>query len=201
IPNGRYLPQILPGSAKSNAALNTAYANAGLTGINANNNFGYTYDDAGATARPAVDPTDRYTLTLPNYLQIPQERWMVNTFAHYDLLPHVTAYAEMHFSTNTVTSRLSPSNINSSMLFNTNNPYLTPAMRALFTQLDATETSTQNVTEGAKTYDNRPNDGQTQLTDGRRFTYVGFFRSNACAMPGVSWVASAVTCRMCRRPS
>lgn len=179
IPNGRYVPQILPGAAASNAALNAAYANAGLTGINANNNFGYTYNDAGSTARPAVDPTDRYNLTLPNYLQIPQERWMVNTFAHYDLLPHVTAYAEMHFSTNTVTSRLSPSNINSSMLFNTNNPYLTPAMQALFTQLDAAETTTQNVTEGAKTYVNRPNDGQAQLTVGRRFTDVGFRIANA----------------------
>ena len=179
IPNGRYVPQILPGAGNSNAALNTAYANAGLTGINANAGFGYTYDNAGATPRPAVDPTDRYNLTLPNYLQIPQERWMVNTFMHYDLLPRVTAYAEMHFSTNTVVSRLSPSNINSSMLFNTNNPYLSPAMQALFTQLDAAETSTQNITEGSKTYTNAPNDGKAQLTVGRRFTDVGFRIANA----------------------
>jgi outer membrane receptor protein involved in Fe transport len=180
IPNGRYVPQILPGASASNAALNTAYANAGLTGINANNGFGYTYDDAGATARPAVDPSDRYNLTLPNYLQIPQERWMVNTFMHYDLMPRVTAYAEMHFSTNTVTSRLSPSNINGSMLFNTNNPYLTPVMRTLFAQLDAAEPLTpQTVTAGAKTYTNVRGDNLAQLTVGRRFTDVGFRIANA----------------------
>jgi outer membrane receptor protein involved in Fe transport len=177
IPNGRYVPQVLPGGA--NAGLNTAYANAGLTGIGANAGFGYTYDNAGATARPAVDPTDRYNLTLPNYLQIPQERWMVNSFMHYDLLPRVTAYAEMHFSTNTVTSRLSPSNINGSMLFNTNNPYLSPSMQALFTQLDAAETGPQTVTAGSKTYTNTPNNGIAQLTVGRRFTDVGFRIANA----------------------
>jgi len=175
IPNGRYVPQILPGATGSTAGLNTAYANAGLSGLNANAGFGYTYDDAGAVARPAVDPTDRYNLTLPNYLQIPQERWMVNTFMHYDLMPRVTAYAEMHFSTNTVTSRLSPSNINATMLFNANNPYLTPSMQALFSQLDQNETSaTTNFTSGAKSYTTTRGDGLTLLTVGRRFTDVGF---------------------------
>ncbi len=152
IPNGRYVPLSFENVGGSNAALNTAYANAGLSGLTGNNGFGYTYNDAGTTARPAIDPTDRYNLTLPNYLQTPLERWMVNSFAHYDLLPHVTAYAEMHFSTNTVVSRLSPTNINATMLFNTNNPYLSPSMQALFTQYDLAETTPVNSVEGAKTY-------------------------------------------------
>jgi iron complex outermembrane receptor protein len=180
IPNGRYVPQILPGAGNSTVALNTAYANAGLTGIGANAGFGYTYDNAGAIARPAVDPTDRYNLTLPNYLQIPQERWMVNTFMHYDLLPRVTAYAEMHFSTNTVTSRLSPSNINATMLFNANSPYLSPAMQALFSQLDQNEVNpTTTFTSGSKSYSTTRGDGLTLLTVGRRFTDVGFRIANA----------------------
>jgi outer membrane receptor protein involved in Fe transport len=180
IPNGRYVPQSYATPGGANAALNTAYANAGLGGLAGNNGFGYTYDNAGATARPAVDPTDRYNLTLPNYLQVPQERWMINSFMHYDLLPRVTAYAEMHFSNNSVTSRLSPSNINSTMFFNDNNPYLTPAMQTLFTQMDAAEPAAGvNLTAGSKSYKTTPGDGIAALTVGRRFTDVGYRIANS----------------------
>lgn len=179
IPNGRYVPLSFENIGQS-AALNTAYANAGLSGLSSNNGFGYTYNDAGTTSRPAIDPTDRYNLTLPNYLQTPLERWMINSFAHYDLFPRVTAYAEMHFSTNTVVSRLSPSNINATMLFNTNNPYLSPTMQALFAQYDAAEPAAGVTSvEGAKTYKTTANDGIAALTVGRRFTDVGFRISNA----------------------
>ena len=181
IPNGRYVPLSFANIGGANAALNTAYANAGLSGIATNNGFGFTYNDAGTTPRPAIDPDDRYNLTLPNYLQIPLERWMINSFMHYDLFPRVTAYAEMHFSTNTVVSRLSPSNINSTMLFNTNNPYLSPSMQALLTQMDLAEPTPAGVTavEGAKTYTTTRGDGIAALTVGRRFTDVGFRISNA----------------------
>jgi iron complex outermembrane receptor protein len=179
IPNGRYVPLSFENIGQS-AALNTAYANAGLSGLTGNNGFGYTYNDAGTTSRPAIDPTDRYNLTLPNYLQTPLERWMVNSFAHYDLFPRVTAYAEMHFSTNTVVSRLSPTNINATMLFNTNNPYLSPTMQALFTQYDLAEPNAGVTSvEGAKTYTTSRGDGIAALTVGRRFTDVGFRISNA----------------------
>jgi outer membrane receptor protein involved in Fe transport len=180
IPNGRYVPLSFASINGANPALSAAYANAGLSGLTSNNGFGYTYDNAGANVRPAIDPTDRYNLTLPNYLQTPLERWMINSFAHYDLLPRVTAYAEMHFSTNTVVSRLSPTNINATMLFNTNNPYLSPPMQALFTQFDLAEPAAGvNTVEGAKTYSTKPGDGIAALTVGRRFTDVGFRISNA----------------------
>ena len=181
IPNGRYVPLSFANIGGSNAALNTAYGNAGLSGIASNNGFGFTFDNQGATPRPAIDPDDRYNLTLPNYLQTPLERWMVNSFVHYDLTPRVTAYAEMHFSTNTVVSRLSPSNINSTMLFNTNNPYLSSTMQALLAQMDAAEPAPNGVTavEGAKTYTTTRGDNIAALTVGRRFTDVGFRISNA----------------------
>jgi len=181
IPNGRLVPLSFANIGGSNGALNAAYANAGLSGIATNNGFGFTFNDQGTTARPAIDPDDRYNLTLPNYLQTPLERWMVNSFVHYDLAPRITAYAEMHFSTNTVVSRLSPSNVNSTMLFNTNNPYLSSTMQALLTQMDLAEPTPAGVTatEGAKTYTTTRGDGIAALTVGRRFTDVGFRISNA----------------------
>ncbi len=118
----------------------------------------------------AIDPTDRYNLTLPNYLQIPQERWMVNAFTHYDLLPRVTAYAEMHFSTNSVTSRLSPSNVNATMLFNNSNPYATPAIQNLFTALDNAEPLPNGVSSTA---------GRQDLQDDARRWY----RLHECGPP------------------
>jgi len=181
IPNGRFVPLSFAAIGGSNAGLNNAYSNAGLSGIASNNGFGFTFNDQGTSPRPAIDPDDRYNLTLPNYLQTPLERWMVNSFVHYDLFPRVTAYAEMHFSTNTVVSRLSPSNINSTMLFNTNNPYLSGTMQALLAQMDAAEPTPAGVTavEGAKTYTTTRNDGIAALTVGRRFTDVGFRIANA----------------------
>lgn len=183
IPNGRFTPTYLPGTTSTNnlpgglgALTNAAWANAGMADATS---FGYTYDNAGTNARVAMDPNDRYNLTLPNYLQIPQQRWMINSFAHYDLFPNVTAYAEMHFSTNLVVSRLSPSNVNATMLFDTNNPYISPQMQALFTQLDNDEQGTISTTEGAKTYTTVAGDGLASMNVGRRFTDVGNRISNA----------------------
>ncbi len=170
IPNGRFSGIPNPGSAQSNAALNAAYTAAGLGAMGA---FGFTFDNAGATARPALDPQDRYNLALENYLIIPQERWMLNTFAHYDFNDKVTGYMEVHFSNNTVDQQLAPTNIGGTFLLDTNNPYLSPQMREVLRQLDLRETATTTVTAGTATYTNAPGDGRAALTHGRRLVELG----------------------------
>jgi iron complex outermembrane recepter protein len=169
IPDGRFVPlssSLLPGG--SNAALNGAYAAAGLSGIGP---FGWTYNDAGTTPRPALDPQDRYNNSLVNYLQVPQVRWMLNTFAHYDIAPKVTAYAEFHFSDNTVTALLAPSNADGTFLYNVNNPYAT-ALQPLFAQLDAAETGKVCSSLNPATC-TTANDGIVALSSGRRFVETG----------------------------
>ena len=168
IPAGRFTGIPLPGSASS-AALNAAYAAAGLGAMTA---FGFTFD--GNTARPAVDPDDRFNLIRDNYLVIPQERYMVNGFGHYDFADALTGYAEVHYSDNTVNMQLAPSNLAANTLFNINNPYLSPALREVLRQLDLRETTTTTVVAGPSTYTNRPNDGLALLTAGRRYSEVGF---------------------------
>lgn len=138
IPNGRFAPissSLLPGG--SNAALNAAYAAAGLGGVGS---FGWTYDNAGATPRPALDPQDRYNNSLVNYLQVPQKRWMINSFGHFDFAPKVEGYTEFHFSDNQVTALLAPSNADGTFLYDVTNPYVSPQTQALFGQLAATQT-------------------------------------------------------------
>jgi outer membrane receptor protein involved in Fe transport len=170
IPDGRFAPissSLLPGG--SNAALNTVYANAGLGGVGS---FGWTYNDAGNTPRPALDPQDRYNNSLVNYLQVPQRRWMINSFAHYEVAPHVTAYTEIHFSDNQVTQLLAPSNSDGTFLYNDNNPYLNPATQALLTQLDSLETGKVCSSLNGSVC-TTANDGIAALSSGRRFVDVG----------------------------
>jgi outer membrane receptor protein involved in Fe transport len=170
IPDGRFAPvssALLPGG--TNAALNAAYANAGLSGVGA---FGWTFNDSATTARPALDPQDRYNNSLVNYLQVPQKRWMINSMAHYELAPRITAYAEFHFSDNQVTQLLAPSNSNGTFLYNVNSPYLSAPLQALAGQLDAAETGKvcSSLNSAVCT---TPGDGIVALASGRRFQDVG----------------------------
>jgi outer membrane receptor protein involved in Fe transport len=120
------------------------------------------------------NPTDLYNLTATNFMQLPQERWMINSFMHYDIFSWLTAYAEMHFSNNTVNVQLTPSNLGGqNILVNTNNPYLSPALDAVLVRLDQLETATTSITEGSKTFTTTPNDGFAILKMSRRFAELG----------------------------
>jgi outer membrane receptor protein involved in Fe transport len=133
----------------------------------------FTFSQAGAV-RDVNNPADLYNLTAPNYMQIPQERWMINSFSHYDINPHITAYAEMHFSNNTVDVQLSPSNLGGqSILVDTNNPYVSPAMRAVLTRLDQLETGPTSIKEGSQVFTTIPNDGLAAIQMSRRFVELG----------------------------
>ena len=170
IPDGRFGPissSLLPGG--SNAALNAAYAAAGLGGIGS---FGWTFDNAGTTPRPALDPQDRYNLSLVNYLQVPQKRWMINSFGHFDFAPKVEGYTEFHFSDNQVTALLAPSNADGTFLFDVTNPYVSPQMQALFGQLAATQTKPicSSLSSAICT---TPGGNVVALSSGRRFVETG----------------------------
>ena len=125
IPNGRFVltpAQLAAASDRSSTA-------AGLAGLGSN---GFTFNDAGAqgSQRLVNRPADDFNLTQFNYLQVPQERWMLNAFTHYEFAPAATGYLEFHFSNNRVDQQLTQANIGGDFLFNTNNPYLDANMRA-----------------------------------------------------------------------
>ncbi|MCW3837721.1 TonB-dependent receptor plug domain-containing protein [Sphingomonas canadensis] len=170
IPNGRFSGIPLPGSAQSNAGLNAAYAAAGLGAMGS---FGFTFNDAGATARPALDPADRFNLGPDNYLILPQERWMINSFSHYDFSDAITGYLELHYSNNRVDAQLAPSNVGVNTLFDVNNPYLSASMQEVLRQLDMRETGTTTIAAGSASYTTTANDGRAFLTAGKRYNEVG----------------------------
>ena len=170
IPNGRFANIPTVGSSASNPALDAALIAAGLGGIGSR---GFTFNDAGTIARPAVTPGDDYDLGPAAYLIIPQKRWMANLAAHYDFNDRMTGYAEANFSNNKVSMQLPPSGIGGNFLINTNNPYLTPALREVMRQLDLRETGTTRVTNGASSLTTTAGDGLAVLNINRRLTDVG----------------------------
>src|SRR6186713_395750 len=168
IPNGRFV--LTPAQL---AAAQTQLATAGLAGLGSN---GFTFNDAGAqgSQRLVNRPADDFNLTQFNYLQVPQERWMLNAFTHYEFAPAATGYLEFHFSNNRVDQQLTQANIGGDFLFNTNNPYLDPNMRATLTALDAAETGPRTLQQGPIAYTTTPNDGLAILTAGRRLVELPF---------------------------
>jgi len=168
IPNGRFV--LTPAQL---AAAQTPLAAAGLAGLGSN---GFTFNDAGAqgSQRLVNRPADDFNLTQFNYLQVPQERWMLNAFTHYEFAPAATGYLEFHFSNNRVDQQLTQANIGGDFLFNTNNPYLDANMRATLVALDAAETGPRTLQQGPIVYTTTPNDGLAVLTAGRRLVELPF---------------------------
>ena len=176
IPNGRFTGVPTVGSVGSNPALDAALIAAGLGQLGSR---GFTFDNAGQNVRPALSPQDDYNLGPANYLIIPQKRWMLNSFSHFDFNDRVTGYAEFHFSNNVVDMQLAPTNVDGPFLFNVNNPYLGPQMQAVLRQLDLAETGPIQVTEGTSTLVTTPGDGLALLNVGRRLVEVGLRTNEA----------------------
>ncbi len=168
IPNGRFT---LTPAQLANPGISGALNAAGLAGMGPN---GYTFDDAGVTPRLTQRPADDFNLTQFNYLQVPQERWMLNAFTHFDFAPKATGYMEFHFSNNRVDQQLTQSNLNGTFLINTNNPYLSPQMRDVLVAMDNAETASATLPQGSITQINNPMDGFAGLALGRRLVELPF---------------------------
>ncbi|HEV7606208.1 MAG TPA: TonB-dependent receptor [Steroidobacteraceae bacterium] len=168
IPNGRFT--LTPAQM---AAAQGQLATAGLAGLGAN---GFTFNDAGAlgSQRLVNRPADDFNLTQFNYLQVPQERWMLNAFTHYDFADKATGYLEFHFSNNRVDQQLTQANIGGDFLINTNNPYVDASMRAVLAQLDTSETGPRTIQQGPIAYTTTPGDGLAIITAGRRLVELPF---------------------------
>ncbi|PZU08158.1 TonB-dependent receptor [Sphingomonas sp.] len=173
IPNSRVSG--IPTYAQASSGLRAAYDAAGLSNVGS---FGFTFNDAGTTARPALDPADRYNLAPENYLIIPQKRYMFNSLSHFDFTPGVTGYMELHYSQNEVRAQLAPPNVGVATLLNVNNPYLSASVQNVLRQLDAAETGTISVASGPVTRTTTANDGLAVVTLGRRYQEVGPRQAN-----------------------
>ena len=147
--------------------LRSALAAAELSGIGA---LGFTFDDAGATARPFVDPTDRFNFAPDNYLQVPQERYGLTALVDYDITNNITGYLEGSFASNQVDSRLAAANIDFVFQYNADNPFLSSSVREVLRQLDLQEGP---VVGGVVVPGPTAGDGFVNLRTLKRFQEVG----------------------------
>jgi len=168
VPNG--IISGIPNFGGSNAALNSAYSAAGLTGLGG---LGFIFNDAGTNGRPVNNPGDFYNTAPENYLSQPQKRYMFNGFAHYDLSDAITLFTEQHFSRNEVTARLAPNGGGGLTILDVNNPYVSPTLQEVFRQLDRAETAPRSATSGSLTLTTTPNDGRVIVNLTKRFLDIG----------------------------
>jgi outer membrane receptor protein involved in Fe transport len=181
VPNGRFTG---PNAGDVNQALRpgliTALNNANLGSLGG---LGFLPDNSGRNATPFNNPGDLFNYAPDNFLQLPQERWLIGTMASFDINDKIEAYAEGTFANNRVDSELAPTPITGNFLFNVNNPFLSPAMQEVLRQNDLAEgTITGTVRDdvtgalinpGTLTLAGTAGDGQTTLGIGRRLEEVG----------------------------
>jgi iron complex outermembrane recepter protein len=161
--------------ASAPAALQTLYDAAGLKNMT-NDGILFTNDAATYPApyRNRDTTKDLYNLISDNYMQIPQQRWMINAFGHYDFNKYVQAYTEFHYSNNQVSQQLTPGANGGVVLINTHNPAFTPALQSVMDYYDQHETGTTSVTGGTTTLTTVANDGLVALSAGKRYVEGGY---------------------------
>jgi iron complex outermembrane receptor protein len=153
-----------PSGPQTRVLLSSAQAAAagGFFGTGATTNLDF---NSNGTIGAYIDTTDSYNFAPVNYLQVPQERWLISTKAYYEVTPAVVPYVEAQFINNRVTTELAATPIGNSTPFGngslgalrvqTNSPFLAANVRAGLQAIDASE-----ATSGLDV----ANDGYVRLT-------------------------------------
>ena len=80
--------------------------------------------------------TDAYNYAPSNYLQVPQERFLMSAQTHYDVSDALTVYAEGQFINNRVKNQLAPTPFTGSVALDADSSFLSAGSRTLLQGLD-----------------------------------------------------------------
>lgn len=107
---------------------------------------------------PYVDTTDSYNFAPVNYLQVPQQRFLISTSARYEITPALVPYLEGQFINNRVTTELAATPVGNSTPFGTGSlgalrvqaasPFFSPNVRAGLAAIDAAEATANGNVQG-----------------------------------------------------
>lgn len=89
---------------------------------------GRVFDAPFGNSRPAVQPQDLYNYAPANFLQLPQERWLLGGYGEYEITPGVTAFVEATFVNNRVEQELAATPVTG--FFNVNVNAIAPFLNA-----------------------------------------------------------------------
>ena len=100
------------------------------------------------SGRAFQDPADRFNYAPDNFLQLPQERYLISAMGHYDLTDNARLYAEMTFIRNTVPQELAPTPaFLSTLQVNPDSPFFAPDVQAALDTI-RTDTNGDGVVNG-----------------------------------------------------
>jgi len=105
----------------------TGTFNAGPTGAQ----LPYIFEPSGGGSRPFLDPQDLYNFAPDNYLQLPQERYLLGAYGHYEFTDGIEAYSEVSFVRNDVATELAPTPAGVSVPLFVNSPFFNDQTRGL----------------------------------------------------------------------
>lgn len=107
------------------------------------------YYTAPGVSRPRTG-ADLYNYAPDNYLQVPQERYMLGGYADYEIAEGHTAYAEVTYVNNRVANELAPTPVTGTFQVNINavSPFLSAGDVAALRQLDSIATTGNTVGDG-----------------------------------------------------
>ncbi len=103
-----------------------------------------------------VNPDDLYNFAPPNYLQLPQERWISTALAQFEISPAIVPFGRFSFAWNQVPQQLAPTPIFDSFNFNLDNPFISPALRAQLARLDRDRDGIVNTFIGRRNLEGGP---------------------------------------------
>ena len=86
--------------------------------------------DSNGEGRAWQEPGDRFNYAPDNFLQLPQERYLLTAMGHYDITDTVEIYSEMNFSHNLVPQELAPTPAFTSVFVNPNSAFFGPNAQA-----------------------------------------------------------------------
>ena len=139
-----------PSGPQTRVLLSAAQAAAAGTLFGTGSTLNVDFNPNG-TLGPFVDTTDSYNFAPVNYLQVPQERFLISAQAHYEITEALVPYISAQFINNRVTTELAATPIANSTPFGngslgalrvqTNSPFFAPNVRAGLAAIDAAETT------------------------------------------------------------
>lgn len=109
-------------------------------------NLGFFEPDG--SGRAFQDPADRFNFAPDNFLQLPQERFLLSSFAHYDLTESTRLYSELTFSRNEVPQELAPTPAFLTVTVNPESPFFQPDVQSALNGI-RTDTNGDGVVNGA----------------------------------------------------
>lgn len=91
----------------------------------------YIFNPTGGGSRVFQDPADLYNFAPDNYLQLPQERYLLGAYGHYEFSDGVEAYSELSFVRNNVSQELAPTPAGVAAPLFVNSPFFNDQTRGL----------------------------------------------------------------------